>query len=141
LLADHAPKHLLQIAVCIRHRNLAFADDGEGLARRPQRGIAPAGGRRLALGANPRSAAIVVLAVTVPARDAQRRPVLIRDDDRMHAIGLARAAEVLDRFSGAVWAVRCRHAKVTQLRRFFLISSHPSSRRLISFSKPRSVGW
>ena len=26
-------------------------------------------------------------------------------------------------------------------RRFFLIASQPSSRRLISFSNPRSVGW
>ena len=54
--------------------------------------------------ADPRSAAVVVLAVAEAAVDADRPAVRVDDDDRVHAIGLARAAEVLDRFAGAVRA-------------------------------------
>ena len=46
--------------------------------------------------ADPGSAAVVVLAVAVAAVDADRPAVSVGGDDRVHAVGLADAAEVLD---------------------------------------------
>jgi hypothetical protein len=45
-----------------------------------------------------------VLAVAVAAVDADRPAVGVGGDHGMHAIGLAGAAEILDRLSGAVTA-------------------------------------
>ena len=53
---------------------------------------------------DPGAAAVVVLAVAVAAVDADRPAVGVGGDHRVHAIGLAGAAEVLDRFAGAVAA-------------------------------------
>ena len=54
--------------------------------------------------ANPRSATVVVFAVTEAARHADGEPGPVDDDDGVHAIGLADAAEVFERFPRAVWA-------------------------------------
>src|SRR5438093_10122 len=43
-----------------------------------------------------------MLAVAVAARDTHRMPFGIGDDHGVHAIGLARAAEVFERLAGAV---------------------------------------
>jgi hypothetical protein len=56
--------------------------------------------------ANPRSATVVVFAATETARYTDRESIPVDDDDRVHAIGLARAAEILERFAGAVRARR-----------------------------------
>jgi hypothetical protein len=43
-----------------------------------------------------------VLAVAIPAVDADRPPVAVGGDHRVHPVGLAGTAEILDRFTGAV---------------------------------------
>src|SRR6185436_8494578 len=113
LLADDPAEHELEIrrAAVDRHgrRNpFAVADDGEGLAVGFDRRaawccarVAAAGLRRL-LRADPRTAAVVVFAVAVAAHDADRTSVAVDHDDRVHAIGLAGAAVVLDRLTRAV---------------------------------------
>src|SRR5262249_31789936 len=49
-----------------------------------------------------RAAAEIVLAVAVAARHANRLAVLVGRNHGVHAIGLARAAEVFDRFARAI---------------------------------------
>ena len=77
--------------------NGAAPDDAAGARwrRAPARRAARAA-------ADPGAAAIVVLAVAEAAVDADRPAVRVHDDDRVHAVGLARAAEVLDRLAGAI---------------------------------------
>ena len=55
--------------------------------------------------ADPRSAAVVVLAVAVAAVHADGPAIGVGRDHGVHAIGLADAAEVLDGFPGPVAAV------------------------------------
>ncbi len=55
-------------------------------------------------GADAGPAAVVVLAVAIAAVDADGPAVCVGGDDGVHAVGLAGAAEVLDRFPGAVTA-------------------------------------
>ena len=45
---------------------------------------------------DPGSAAVVVLAVAESAVDANRHAFPVHDDDGVHAVGLARAAEILE---------------------------------------------
>jgi hypothetical protein len=47
-----------------------------------------------------------VLALAKPAHHANRLAVGVGSDHRVHAIGLARAAEVFDRFAGTI-STRC----------------------------------
>ena len=53
---------------------------------------------------NARTASIVVFALTVAADDAQRMTFGVRGNDRVHAICLADAAEILERIPGVVRA-------------------------------------
>ena len=71
---------------------------GGGDARRRHRRS-----RRAALEA--RAAAEVMLAVAVVAGDANRPPCAVHDDDRMEAIGLARATVILERLPGPERAI------------------------------------
>ena len=74
---------------------------GGGDARRRHRRS-----RRAALHAWP--AAEIMLAVAVVAGDANRPPCAIHDDDRMEAIGLARATGILERLPGPERAMPCQ---------------------------------
>jgi hypothetical protein len=51
---------------------------------------------------DPRAAPVVVLAVAVAAVDADRPAVAVGGDNGVHPVGLADAAEILNRFAGAV---------------------------------------
>jgi len=54
------------------------------------------------LDADPSAAPIVVLAVAVAAVHANGPAVFVGGDHRVHPVGLAGSAEILDRFAGAV---------------------------------------
>src|SRR5919107_3792565 len=58
-----------------------------------------------------------MFAVAVAAGDANRTSVAVGHDDRMHAIELAGAADVLDRVPGAVAAIGHGSGDSTHFRR------------------------
>src|SRR5205807_2825653 len=115
--ADDPAQQELDIRLTIdahrRARPFTVADDGERFAMLwggplLWGGSLLWGGPFRAADIDSGSAAIIVLAVTEPARYAQWSTVGIDDDHGMHAVGLARAAVVFDRLAGAVGTSR-RH--------------------------------
>jgi hypothetical protein len=51
---------------------------------------------------DPWSATVIVFAVTESTVDTYRYALFVDNDDRVHAVGLAGAAEVLDRLAGSI---------------------------------------
>ena len=79
-----------------------------------RRGDVASPARHARLLADPGAAAIVVLAVAVATDHTKRVPVGVHSDDRVQPIGLAGAAEVFDRSTGA--KLRRHRAMVTNPR-------------------------
>jgi hypothetical protein len=114
LLADDAAQEHLEIHRCVGGHDggrtpFAVADERQRGARRAcaatwrSRRCRRAGGVRggRARHRHPRAAAVVVLAPAGVAGHAQRHAAGVGGPHRVHPIDLARAAEVLDRISGA----------------------------------------
>jgi hypothetical protein len=87
-----------------------------------------------------------VLALTITAHDADRLALSIDDDYRVHAIRLARPAEVLEGFTGAILA--CHRGMVANWRsnrsyerngRFFVFSVSKRQTRFLHLTIRRKL--